>query len=76
MTVCRLDNNEITGLDALTGLIAINALTGILESDLEIVLVLLLIHTCKPVIDLKLAATLAICTIKLARLFALYGATA
>ena len=64
MAVCCFNNDKITGLYALTGCIPVYSLARILETDLEIVLELLLIHSCKPVIYLKLATSLTIVAVE------------
>jgi len=65
MAVGCLDDHEVAGLHALTGAIAIYSLAGILETDLEIVLVLFLIDSLKPVIYLQLAASLTVVALHL-----------
>ena len=73
MTISSLDNDEITGLYALTGFVAVYALAGVLEAHLKIILELLLAHTCKPVIDLQLTAALTIGAVKFSCFLALYN---
>ena len=76
MTVSSLNYDKISGLDALTGSVSVYSLAGILEADHIKVLELLLINSCKPIIYLKLAATLPICTLQLAGIRPLYHTAA
>jgi hypothetical protein len=68
MAICSLDDDKVTCPDALTRSILVYTLSCILETDFKKVLELLLTHSCKPVIDFKLAAPLTVCTLDLATL--------
>ena len=68
VAVGSLDYHHVSHLDALSGRIPVDTFSGILEAHLEIILVLFLIYPRKPVIDLKLAAPLTVCTLDLATL--------
>ena len=72
VSVGSLDNDEVSGLYALTGCIPVDALARILETHLEKLLVLLLAHAGKPVVDLELATTLTVVAVDLSRLAALH----
>ena len=75
VTVGSLDNDHIPYLYALTGAIAEDGLAGILETNLEQILILLLTDSLQPVIHLKLAAALTIGAIHLAGLRTLHYTT-
>ena len=72
VSVGRLDNDEVSGLYALTGCIPVDALARILETHLEKLLVLLLAHAGKPVVDLEFATSLTVVAVDLSRLAALH----
>ena len=76
VAVGGLDNHHVSHLDALSGRIPVDTFSGILEAHLEIILVLFLVYPREPVIDLKLAAALTICTLNLATLTPLDYASA
>jgi hypothetical protein len=73
MSIGSLHNDQVTGLDALSGSIAIDSLTGILEAHFKKLIELLLIDTMKPVIHLELTTALTIVAFNLARLASLYS---
>ena len=75
MTRSRLHNDNIAHLYALTRRVAIYAFARILETHLEIILILLLAYSFQPVIHLKLAAALTIGTVHLAIAGMLHHAT-
>jgi hypothetical protein len=76
MSICSLNDNRVTGLDTLTGRVTIDTLAGVLETHLEIILILFLTHALKPVVDLKLTASLTIGAVHLASLSTLYNTSA
>ena len=55
-----LDDHQVAGLDALAGAVDIDPFPGILEPDLEQVVVLLLADAFQPVVDFQLAAALTV----------------
>ena len=63
---CSLDDHQVSCLETLSGSVTVYRLARILETDFEIVLVLLLIHPLEPVIDLQLTAALTIVAFNLA----------
>ena len=56
----RFDDDEIPGLYALAGVIAVESLPRIFETDFEYVGVLLLPHTLEVIVVLEFAASLTI----------------
>ena len=64
-----LHHDEVAGLDGLTGSIDIEAFTGILETDFEIIVVLFLADALEVVVHLQLAAALAVADLLHPRLF-------
>ena len=72
MTIRSLDNHKISGLDALTGCVAVYSLAGVLEAHFEELIELFLINALKPIIHLKLAAALTIVALNFASLRTLY----
>ena len=60
VSVCRFYDDEVSGLYALSRSVLVDSLAGVLETDLEIVVELLLVYSFKPVIYLELAAASAI----------------
>jgi hypothetical protein len=76
MSVGSLYYDQITCLDALTRSVLEYSLTGILEANFEVILILLLIHACKPVIYLKLAAALTVGAVQLSCLCTFYDTAA
>jgi hypothetical protein len=75
MAIRSLYDNHIAGLYALARGIAEYSLAGILEADFKEVLILLLIHSLKPVIDLQLTASLSICTFQLTGFLSFHDTT-
>jgi hypothetical protein len=75
MAICSLDDDKVTCPDALTRSILVYTLSCILETDFKKVLELLLTHSCKPVIDFKLATALTIIAVYFTAVKTLYGAT-
>jgi hypothetical protein len=70
-----LDYDRVAGLDALAGIVAVETFSGIFESDLENVGILLLAYALEVIVVLKLAASLTICTHKVVVLLAGDGTT-
>ena len=71
-----LHHNKVAGLYALPGGIVVDALAGVLETDFEIVLILFLSHSRKPVIDFHFAAARSIVAVELALVAPFDGAPA
>ena len=76
MSVGSFYDDQITCLDALSRSVLEYSLTGILETDLEEILILFLIHACKPVIYLKLTAALTVGAVQLSCLCTFYDTAA
>ena len=72
---CSLDDHHVSCLETLSGSVTVYRLARILETDFEIVLVLLLIHPLEPVIDLQLTASLSICTFQLTGFLSFHDTT-
>jgi hypothetical protein len=72
MTIGSLNDDHITYLDALTGRIAVYAFASILESYFKKLIILFLVHSSKPVVNLEFTTALTIAAIKLAAFITLY----
>ena len=76
MPGCGLYHNKVSGLDALAGSVHVDALAGVLETDLEVAVPLLLGYALEGIIYLKLAAALTVAYIFFSRFLVCHNRTA